>query len=378
MNRLSLNLETPKHSTELSNEFIDKYMPLANGEFVKVYLYLLRCVSDNHKTISVSALADFFNQTEADIMRALRYWDKVGAIILTFNNDGTDFNGITFCDLSFAENITPLSVPSENMSKASPLITPSAVIKADGPTNSEHISKRAVDAANTTGTAYSPSQIKKLSSHEDFQMLIYAIGEYLGGELNSSELSTMAYLYDTLKFPTDLIEYLVEYCVSKGKKNIHYIEKVALSWADEGIKSVNDAKESAATHKDTTYSVLSAFGITGRAAGKSELDFISRWTNEFGFGSDIIIEACNRTLRATHQPSFEYADSILKKWQEASVKTSEDIKRMDAQFEASQQKRFSKRTVSSANTGSSNRFNNFHQRDTDIESLEKALISNNG
>ena len=110
MNRLSLNLETPKHSTELSNEFIDKYMPLANGEFVKVYLYLLRCVSDNHKTISVSALADFFNQTEADIMRALRYWDKVGAIILTFNNDGTDFNGITFCDLSFAENITPLSV----------------------------------------------------------------------------------------------------------------------------------------------------------------------------------------------------------------------------------------------------------------------------
>ena len=60
------------------------------------------------------------------------------------------------------------------------------------------------------------------------------------------------------------------------------------------------------------------------------------------------------------------------------MKTSEDIKRMDAQFEASQQKRFSKRTVSSANTGSSNRFNNFHQRDTDIESLEKALISNNG
>ena len=32
--------------TILSNTFIDNYMPEANGEFVKVYIYLLRSLSN--------------------------------------------------------------------------------------------------------------------------------------------------------------------------------------------------------------------------------------------------------------------------------------------------------------------------------------------
>lgn len=47
----------------------------------------------------------------------------------------------------------------------------------------------------------------------------------------------------------------------------------------------------------------------------------------------MIIEACNRTLKATHQPSFEYADSILTKWNKANVKTPEDIRKSDAEYE---------------------------------------------
>ncbi|MBQ4284268.1 MAG: DnaD domain protein [Lachnospira sp.] len=410
MGRLTLSTQFGNMATEISNTFIDKYMPLANGEFVKIYVYLLRCVADNQTTISVSALADFFNQTEADIIRALKYWDKAGAISLVFNkrDDGTDdntFSGITFCDLNAGNTskdksvdyatvtqdvLTPVTVEAD----ASPS---SAVMAVDNSVRNSGGKQHFTTAGNTLQnisttdiqTAYPPSKLKPLTKNEDFSMLIYAVSAYLGGELSPSETSSIAYFYDTLHFPADLIDYLVEYCVSRGKKSMRYIEKVALSWAESGIKTVGEAKAETANYNEATYSVLNAFGITGRAAGKVERDFINKWTDVYCFNSDIIVEACNRTLRTTHQPSFEYADSILSKWQAANVKTTEDIKRMDIEFEQNQQSRFVKRSTSYnnfvSNTGnnqgrtpkSSNRFNNFHQRNTDIDGLESALLSNN-
>lgn len=386
MNKLTLSTQFANKSTELSNIFIDNYMPLANGEFVKVYLYLLRCVSDNQTTISVSALADFFNQTEADIMRALKYWDKVGAIALTFDNGGGDDNnrggsgkgdnpgskqgnltGITFCNLSSAQRNGDCPVDYSAVSPISPAtpMSPAAPIQSS------------VNVVPMTIKTYSPSQVEELSSKDDFNMLLYAISAYLGKPLSSSELSSIAYFYDTLHFPADLIDYLVEYCVGRDKKSMRYIERVALAWADLGISTVAEAKAEVASHNETAYSVLNAFGITNRSAGRSEREFISKWTDVYCFSNDIIIEACNRTLKATHQPSFEYADSILSRWQEANVKTTDDIRRIDEEYEQSRQSRFTKRS-NNVVSKSSNRFNNFHQRDVDIDSLESSLLSNNG
>lgn len=404
MNKLTLSTQFANRSTELSNEFIDNYMPLANGEFVKVYVYLLRCVSDNQTTISVSALADFFNQTEADIMRALKYWDKVGAIQLIFDNNGggndssNEINindslnsgsssgagrntsgsnpgnliGITFCNLSSAQR---------NGDHPADYSVVSAM--QDSPMDYSAVSDAQITPINVvpmTVKTYSPSQIKELSEKDDFNMLLYAVSAYLGKPLNSSDMSSIAYFYDSLHFPSDLIDYLVEYCVGRDKKSMRYIEKVALAWADLGISTVAEAKAEVSSHNETTYSVLNAFGITNRSAGRSERDFINKWTDVYCFSNDIIIEACNRTLKATHQPSFEYADTILSRWQNANVKTTDDIQRIDEEYEQNRQSRFAKRSGSANNivAKSSNRFNNFHQRDTDIDSLESSLLSNNG
>lgn len=366
MRNLTLQTQCGNHSTELSNIFIDSYMPRANGEFVKLYIYLLRCMSDSRTGISVAMLADTFNETEADVMRALKYWSKVGAISLSYNSDGSDdssLSGITFCDLNSADDYTD----TECTTAAEPKLTP-VNVTSNAPAD--------IDAT------YTPAKVSSMQSDDDFRQTLFVVGTYLGGILSSSEMSSVAYFYDKLKFSTDLIEYLVEYCVGKGKKNMRYIEKVAINWAESGITTVDEAREHVAGYNDAAYSVLNAFGITGRTAGKVELEYINRWTDTYCFNADIIVEACNRTLRATHQPSFEYADSILKKWQAANVTTTEDIKRIDVEFERNQQSRFVKRSNSYANGSatdkSTNRFNNFHQRNTDIESLESALLSNNG
>ena len=80
MSSLILSTESSEGYTSVSNIFISEYVPGANGEFVKVYLYLLHLMSLRSNNISISLLADTFNQTEADIMRALRYWDSLDVI----------------------------------------------------------------------------------------------------------------------------------------------------------------------------------------------------------------------------------------------------------------------------------------------------------
>ena len=400
MNRLTLHTEYDCQNTIVSNIFIDKYMASANGEFVKIYLYLLRCVTDQQTTISVSALADFFNQTEADVCRALRYWDKQNVIQLSFDPSGKEITDITFRDISdLADSDNQLSPSEEQTSFTDSLFSPSEShtdidtsrlsksVSLSGRSNTVDFAaaanKRFTPIHVDAGTAYTPRQITALeNSSEDFSMMLYCIRTVLGGKLSTTDISTLAYFYDTLHFSADLIEYLIEYCATNGHTSFRYIEKVALNWAENGITTVKEAKAYSMNYNEATYSVLEAFGITNRAPGKIELDYINKWSDEYHLSTDIILEACNRTIKTTHQPSFEYADSILTRWKKADVKTPDDIKALDAEFEQSQQeKRSLKDSKTSQKNNSSvatNRFNNFQQHNYDMDSLEKALLSKNG
>ena len=76
MTEITLHKDNDNSTTAISNRFIDEYMTNANGEFVKIYLYLLRCMNSPDCSFSISRAADKFNHTEKDIQRALKYWEK--------------------------------------------------------------------------------------------------------------------------------------------------------------------------------------------------------------------------------------------------------------------------------------------------------------
>ena len=103
MNNLVLTTQYDTNATLVSNIFIDKYMPDANGEFVKIYIYILRSISDATVNVSISGMADIFNQTEADVIRALKYWGKQNVIQLSYDNSH-NISGITLCNLAFSDN----------------------------------------------------------------------------------------------------------------------------------------------------------------------------------------------------------------------------------------------------------------------------------
>ena len=319
MKKLTLKNRAQSETTVLENEFIDHYMPEANGEYVKVYLLLLRYLNAPSGTLTVSRLADMLDHTEKDVIRALNYWKKQGLL--------------------------EYETTTASSSDAPKPQTPSA--PADVP------------------------NIQQYRSRKEFKELLFVAEQYLGKTLSSMDIEAITYFYDSLHMSADLIEYLIEYCVENGHKSMHYIQKVALSWNENNITTVEEAKSNTLTYNKNCYSVMNAFGIKGRSPAASELEYIRRWNEEYGFSLDIIIEACNRTVNTIHQPNFEYTDSILKNWLDKGVHSLKDIETVDANYlrEKERRKKQTTRTVQTRN-----KFNNFEGRSYDMNELERQLI----
>ena len=128
MNTISLNSERKFSATVVPNLFIDRFMPSANGSYVKVYLYLLRCLSGAAKPFTLSTAADALDETEKDIIRALSYWEKNNVVSLV--KEENTLTGITLLDLKATKVLIPLEYA---MSTNLWLITPSKItVSASG------------------------------------------------------------------------------------------------------------------------------------------------------------------------------------------------------------------------------------------------------
>ena len=89
MRTLTLRNRFQGNSTIVENDFIDYYMTKANGEYVKVYLLLLRHLNTPDSSLTISKLADCLECTEKDIIRAFNYWSKMGLLVIDYDDAGT-------------------------------------------------------------------------------------------------------------------------------------------------------------------------------------------------------------------------------------------------------------------------------------------------
>ena len=364
-------------ATLLPDTFVDYFMPRANGEFVKIFLYLLRSVHAPNAYPTLSSLADVFSCTEKDVLRALRYWEKAGLLKLNFKDkELEEIVLLPIQDALAATSRTPEtsdfpSAPAERA--ALPADTekdavPSGVEGAAAAVPSGKESESRPSGQITT------TRLRELKNDEDARTITMVAETYLGRTLSTTDLQHLLYFYDELHFPENLVEYLVEYCVSRGKRSMHYIETVGFAWYKEGIMTLKDAKAKEKTGKKNYYTIFRAFGIRNRDPIPEEIATMDRWINEYGFSTDLIAEAASRTIRNVHEPNFQYAEGILSRWHKAGVKTLEDIQARDEQHKAEQKASDAKKKKTSS--GSVNRFNtNFQSRDYDYDQLEQDLLN---
>lgn len=410
MTAINISSDIATSFTTVSDIFIDQYMPKANGEFVKVYLYLLRATGSGAGIATISEIADHFSNTEADIIRALNYWASEGILQVQTGADG-QIMGINLCSLSVsgmqaaqsniqsavADNAAQNNLQNSVVNNAAQNILQNSVVNNAAQNIStvntrmhdsvvEKLKSQTPDKAASSQKEYTLDEIKEFRKNPDISELFFIIETYLKHTLSSTDTNMVLYWLDELHFSTDLVEYLVEYCITKGHSSLRYMNKVALGWADAGIKTVDQAKDDAAAHSQIYYSVMKALGITGRNLVDSEVSLINKWVGEYGFDIELVKAACSKTISAIQKPSFEYTDSILANWRKKDVHTLKDVEVLDANFakvnkasatgssQGTNAANGSSKPKSN-NSSSKNKFNNFNQRNNDYDKLEKLFLN---
>lgn len=375
MGGLRLEAEERLETTTISNLFIDRYMPRANGEYIKIYLLLLRYFQTPAAELSVSALADFLECTEKDVQRGLKYWQREGVVSLSFDGQ-KKLSGVRLLDLQARLDT---GTAETAVSAVEPGMNTRAVPQ-------EEVVEPGRPAERKTAKSFKEAEgvvpdMNRLSQDEAFSQLISVVGAYKKKPLSHEDSNILAYLYDTLGMSAELLEYLAEACVESGITSVRTMEKIALGWHERGIETPLQAKVLEDIHRQDMWRILKAFGISGRNPVASEKKMMEKWLMQYGFDLDVIVEACDRTVRQIHEPSFPYADKILKSWKDSGVQTKQDIGALDAAPRAAKSTEKSEpvrneRTVRS--TTRQNRFHNYQQRDTDYDSLiaQRDLLKN--
>ena len=415
-------------STAVAHEFIDQYMAVANGEYVKVYLFVLRHQGED---ITIERIADALDHTESDVRRALAYWEKLGILAGTRKEAPASCAAMGRQDSGPAQPRDASAGPQPARTQASRSLEvhePPAhdqgfggygtngamsreihaqgaeiqVAYAQGPeVRGTHGQGTGIQDAHAQGTVgqgrreqgqtsredrdkpvYSAEQVNRLSQDEGFSQLLYIAQKYLNKVFTPRDCQVFAYLYEDLGMNEEVLEYLVEYCVQNGHTSMRYIEAVARSWHEKGIRTAQEAKDYSASYNRDSFAVMKAFGINSRKPAAPEQKLMDKWFKDYGFSRDVVLEACNRTITAIHNPSFQYADKILTDWKEAGVRGLGDIRELDARRMAAKEDTARSRdkrlqTYDTAVSGQGNRtrkgapnqFHNFEQRDTDYDAL---------
>ncbi|HHT96607.1 MAG TPA: DnaD domain protein [Clostridiales bacterium] len=343
MNNISLNVDSNLDITIIPNIFIDKYMITANGEYIKVYLYLLRCYQCNKTEVTVNSIADHLDNTENDVLRALFYWEKFN--LLTITRD--DFDKISSISFSIIDE------------SSEPIAT---LPKATMPKKKQALSK---------------DKILEISNDENLKYTLTIIEVYLNRPLKQVDIQLVYYLYDELNFSSELIMYLYEYCISKNKKSISYIEAVALNWSKAGIDTEEKAQALNNIYNEQFNIVSKAFGLN-RTPGQLEQNFIIKWFSVYKFSDELVTEACNRSLIRTSKPDFNYANRILEIWHKKGATTLQDVKALDNDFKKDKLNKVPLNKNQTNKNITYNKFNQFPQRnysEKDYATMEQKLLN---
>lgn len=351
-NRLTVGVTT------ISNIFIDQYLAGASGEYIKVYLYLMR---HEGEAVSVEAVADALNHTESDVRRALAYWQRVGVL---------DDPPAQPAGAEPAQSPAQPEREIKDAAPAQPAGAPAWEAKDPAP-------------ARTAENAGTPCDMEALSRDEAFTQLVYIAQKYLNKTFTPTDCQVLGNLYANVGIAPELLEYLMEYCAQNRHTSLRYAEKVALSWHEKHITTVEEARAHSRSFSKESFAVMKAMGLNGRSPADFEYDLMEKWFRSYGFTREIVVEACSRTIKAIHNPSFQYADRILTDWKEAGVRTMRDISALDkvrreksAAKEAKEEKSPDRGRAKRPGAGrASNRFHNLEEHGYDYDEMIWTMIN---
>lgn len=269
----------------IPRDFIENIMPEANASFVVVYLYIMYLASCG-KSEDMETIAKKLGLIQTDVVNAVKYWEKKGIFIKS------------------GDTITIKKTADEE-------------VKPETHKKSIDEVSRIIDGNSTLSDLCSIAQ------------------EILGKTLANNDLETLYWFYDELGFSPEVITMLLEYCVSMDKRNMKYIEKVALTWHENNITTMDEANsfiQKTSTRDEYITSLRRLFGITDRNLSKTEMSYFKSWRDEYNMSEDMAGLAYEYCIMAIGKLSFPYINTILKRWAEMGISTIADAEKDHEQF----------------------------------------------
>lgn len=315
-------LTTPLNNyTLLNNNFIDNFLPKARGEYIKIYILILKYASCGEMGFDSSFIAKTLNLLESDVKNALNYWSDMGVIKLSTIDD--KILSIEFLEL-----------------------------------------------CESTSTTSSLNLIHEINDNNliDFFKEIEVI---IGRPLSQKEMENYINWTKVFEFSYELILYLISYCVNKNKKDFRYIEKVAIAWADLNIKTLDEAMiytEKREKQFINYRKILNYLGMSDSDIGKPQEELFNKWLITYNMPIELIYKACDICFSKISKTDFNYIDGILNNFKNSNILTLQDFEKYENN-KTSFIKGFSKPKNKSS-------FSNFPQRIYDYDKLEKLLIKN--
>ncbi|MBQ3486660.1 MAG: DnaD domain protein [Clostridia bacterium] len=257
-----------REQTPVDNLFFSEYMPDADGEAVKVYLYgLMQC---RFPSMGDVALSEALNLPEGAVRAAFVYWQSKGLVRILKDE--------------------PLEV--EYLTVEQPAVTTAVPVK--------------------------------------YRSFIRALNELIAPRrFNMNELGHIYDCIETFRLEEKTVLELVSHCMEEKGRNvrIQYILTVAKSWADAGIVTYEQAREyiaNATVRKHGATAVLRRWNKR-RSPTLDEMALYDSWVREWGFDDEAILAVCPR-LTNTSSPSFEALGDRLRELYEQNKVKAEDIR----------------------------------------------------
>ncbi len=346
---IKLNLGAWNSVFAVPSKVVDEGLKFSDGVKLKVLLFVLRnCDND----IDENTISQATGVNVTDIPEALEYWVQRGILQKdnnifsptqeskpeTYNDYSPDKGNEDF------ESILPVTDYNSKLEKN---INSDKAFNSNKENLSNSKNQNTVEAITQRVAAESkrfavtkPQKpdyqftAQQLATDSEFKVLAEEAQSILGKTLSNSDCSTLLMLKNTCGLPLDVILMLIQYCVSIEKANIRTIEKIGISWADDGIYSVEAADNKIRLNKqlNTYFSIVSsAFGLQNIGSPtKKQLEYSKRWIEDWKFSPEMLREAYERCVDKKGTVQFSYIDGILKRWNSANISTLSDLKSFES------------------------------------------------
>lgn len=356
MSAIQMSLGYAPPAIELPCAFIDRYMLKCTPVYALIYIYGLRQCIGGATSISSQEIGQIFQILETDVVNAWRYWENEGLIRLEARGDAMT---VIFLPIS-----TPIA------------LAPVAAVKTEKPAKPEAPAKVAEPAVGAVVKSFVPSgrpqyTVEELAIYKqqsrDIERLFTHAEQALAKMLTYHDMNLLFGFYDWLRLPVDVILYLLTYCAERGHRDLRYIEKAAMDWAENQVDDVEKALVYVQTFDHDYRDILRAMGQNSGYPTPTQRKYIDKWLGEFQMPAALVLEACDRAAAQIGKPKFAYVDKILEEWHKKGIRNLEEAATDAADF-ARQKAEAAK---PEPKIRKSNRFVNFKQRERDYAQLEK-------